>query len=77
MVIVKKNNYLAFVRDPRLGLGRRDLGRTLLKQSGCITEQIVQCGRYDDLWHIATENMIYYLHAWHDMGDNLCQKVDA
>lgn len=44
-----------FIRDPRFGLGRRDLGRELMKQSGVPAEYIVKAGRYDDLWHIPTD----------------------
>ena len=39
-----------FVRDPRYGLGRRDLGRVLLRESGATMDQVVECGRYDDLF---------------------------
>lgn len=39
-----------FIRDPRFGLGRRDLGRELMKQSLVSIEDIVKAGRYDDLF---------------------------
>lgn len=44
-----------FIRDPRLGLGRRDLGRKLMNISGCSIEQIVKAGRVDDLFHTKDE----------------------
>lgn len=47
-----------FVRDPRFGLGRRDLGRRLMKLSGVSPLNIVKAGRYDDLWHIPTDTNI-------------------
>lgn len=50
-----------FVRDPRFGLGRRDLGRELLKQSGTSAYNIVKAGRYDDLWHIPTKDNLTFL----------------
>ena len=52
-----------FVRDPRFGLGRRDLGRELMKQSKVLPNNIVKAGRYDDLWHIPTEFNLGYLKA--------------
>jgi len=38
------------IRDPRLGLGRRDLGRVLMKNTHCSIEQVVKAGRIDDLF---------------------------
>ena len=52
-----------FVRDPRFGLGRRDLGRELMKQSGVSADDVVLAGRYDDLYHIATNEFIEKLHV--------------
>ncbi len=47
-----------FVRDPRFGLGRRDLGRKLMSLSNVDASNIVLAGRFDDLWHIPTnENL--------------------
>ena len=42
--------FARFVRDPRLGLGRRDLGRVLMHMSGCSIDEIVKSGRVDDLF---------------------------
>lgn len=39
----------AFIRDPRHGIGKRDLGRKLLKQTEFPIHLIPQVGRYDDL----------------------------
>lgn len=50
-----------FVRDPRFGLGRRDLGRKLMKLSEVSAENIVLAGRFDDLWHIPTNENLNYL----------------
>lgn len=41
-----------FIRDPRHGLGRRDLGRELMKQSGVPANFIPTVGRFDDLYNI-------------------------
>jgi hypothetical protein len=40
-----------FIRDPRYGLGRRDLGRKLMSDTHCSIEQIVKAGRVDDLFY--------------------------
>ena len=41
-----------FMRDPRFGLGRRDLGRELMLQSGLDAEAVILAGRFDDLYTI-------------------------
>lgn len=48
----KEKIFSMFMRDPRFGLGRRDLGRKLLKDSGVSFEEIVKCGRFDDILYI-------------------------
>lgn len=44
--------FACFIRDPRHGLGRRDLGRHLMKQAGVDLELVPVAGRYDDLYAI-------------------------
>jgi len=39
-----------FIRDPRYGLGRRDLGRQLMAMSGVDLKNVVKAGRYDDIF---------------------------
>lgn len=51
-----------YIRDGRYGLGRRDLGRELMYQADVAPEDIVKAGRYDDLWHIARDVDLAYLH---------------
>lgn len=41
--------FAMFMRDPRLGMGRRDLGRYLIYYTRVSPENVVKCGRYDDL----------------------------
>lgn len=41
-----------FIRDPRFGLGRRDLGRKLMSDTYCNIYQIIEAGRVDDLFHL-------------------------
>ena len=47
----KEKLFSMMMRDPRYGLGRRDLGRVLMSQSGCTIDQIVSAGRVDDLFN--------------------------
>lgn len=63
-----------FVRDPRFGLGRRDLGRELMKQSEVPAEWIVKAGRFDDLWHIPTFDNLAYLATEVSFGNELAKK---
>lgn len=63
-----------FIRDPRFGLGRRDLGRELMKQSGVPAKYIVKAGRYDDLWHIPTTENLKYLAVQLATNNELAKK---
>lgn len=46
----KEKLFSMFIRDPRYGLGRRDLGRLLLTYSQATIDDIVTAGRVDDLF---------------------------
>ena len=70
----KEKVFSMFVRDPRFGLGRRDLGRRLMRLSGVTPENIVKAGRYDDLFHIPTNVNIDYLKEQLFSGDDLAKK---
>lgn len=59
----KEKVFSMFVRDPRFGLGRRDLGRKLMSLSKVLPDNIVKAGRFDDLWHIPTDFNLGYLKA--------------
>ena len=63
-----------FVRDPRFGLGRRDLGRRLMKLSGVEPSNIIKAGRYDDLWHIPTNDNLARLKFELKNGNELAKK---
>jgi len=63
-----------FVRDPRFGLGRRDLGRKLMQLSKVPFYDVVVAGRYDDLWHIPTSENLNYLRTKLNQGDELAKK---
>ena len=70
----KEKLFSMFMRDPRFGQGRRDLGRELLKQSGVNAQDVALCGRFDDLWHIPTEENISYLKQELLKGNELAKK---
>ena len=57
----KEKLFSMFVRDPRFGLGRRDLGRKLMYLSNVEPYNVVRAGRYDDLWHIPTDKNLELL----------------
>lgn len=63
-----------FIRDPRYGLGRRDLGRELMRQSKVAPEDIVKAGRYDDLYHIGSYDALNYLFDEISKGNVLAKK---
>lgn len=68
----KEKLFSMFVRDPRFGLGRRDLGRKLMELSQVNASNIVKAGRYDDLWHIPTDENLDYLK--NNLSDDLAKK---
>lgn len=53
--------FACFMRDPRLGMGWKVVGRELLKIAGVDPAGIVAVGRYDDLWRIGGPANIEYL----------------
>ena len=55
----KEQLFAMFIRDPRFGMGRRDLGRKLLSDTGCTIEQIVKSGRVDDLFFMERFDQVY------------------
>lgn len=70
----KDRIFSMFVRDPRFGLGRRDLGRRLMRLSGVSAANIVLAGRYDDLFHIPANDNLSYLKEKLFSGDELAKK---
>lgn len=68
----KEKLFSMFVRDPRFGLGRRDLGRKLMELSQVSASNIVKAGRYDDLWHIPTDENLKYLKD--NLSEDLAKK---
>lgn len=68
----KAKLFAMFMRDPRFGMGRRDLGRRLLKDTLCDYNQIVRCGRADDLWIIFKDTA-----DWHNILDYIKTVIDG
>ena len=66
--------FAMMIRDPRYGLGRRDLGRELMKLSSCSPEEIVKAGRYDDLVYIASDEALEYLRSEIEKDNELAKK---
>lgn len=70
----KEQMLAMYIRDPRFGMGRRDLGRKLLKLSKVDEKLIPLVGRYDDLYHIGTDKAVRILRTALENGDNLAKK---
>lgn len=70
----KEKLFSMFIRDPRFGLGRRDLGRKLLKLSNVNAEDIITAGRFDDLYNIANDDCLKKLYSELMNGNELAKK---
>lgn len=70
----KDKLFSMFVRDGRFGLGRRDLGRELMKQSGVSPEDVVKAGRFDDLLSNPTDENLALLKREIYKGNELAKK---
>ena len=68
--------FAMFIRDGRFGLGRRDLGRQLMRIADCSAEQVVKAGRFDDLFLSGTtkDEWINYLFNEVHKGNELAKK---
>lgn len=74
--------FARMMRDPRHGLGRRDLGRVLMKMSECSIDEIVTSGRVDDLFIInkttgdyeLSQDVLNYLYDECFKGNELVKK---
>lgn len=65
-----------FIRDPRFGLGWKDLGRKLLGLCKAPADVIVKVGCYKDLWKIGGEENIKFLYD-QILADNYLAKRHA
>ena len=70
----KEKLFARFIRDPRFGLGRRDLGRRLMKLADVDPNQVVKSGRFDDLYCLASDKYIDLLKEEVLKGNELAKK---
>ena len=70
----KEKIFSMFIRDPRYGIGRRDLGRKLMFLSKVKPSEVVKCGRFDDLLYIANDESIEYMIKECRNGNELAKK---
>ena len=70
----KEKIFSMFMRDPRFGLGRRDLGRRLMRLSKVSPENVVKAGRYDDLLSNPTNEALELLKKEVKEGNELAKK---
>ena len=75
----KAQLFAMMIRDPRFGLGKRDLGRHLMGMTKCSIEQIMKAGRADDLIFTCTssfsaKDLRDYLKAEIMKGNELVKK---
>ena len=70
----KEKVFSMFIRDPRFGLGRRALGRRLMRLSKVSAENTVKAGRFDDLLYNPTDENIEYLKKQLQEGNELAKK---
>lgn len=68
----KARLFAMFIRDPRKGLGFRDLGRELLKTTNAGLYAIITAGRYDDLWMMFKDNT----EKFHEALDFLKMEIE-
>lgn len=66
--------FAMFMRDPRFGLGRRDLGRALMLKSRVQPEDVVKAGRFDDLLESNSAAYFVYLYDQVKAGNELAKK---
>ncbi len=70
----KEKLFAMYMRDPRDGKGYRDLGRRLMELAGNTPEEILEAGRFDDLWHIPNYDNIGRLFKELYEGNALAKK---
>ena len=66
----KASKFAQFIRDPRYGLGKRDLGRRLLFNLRVNYKMILNCGRADDLFYAYTD-------SFKDLCDFLYEEIQV
>lgn len=70
----KEKVFSMFIRDPRFGLGRRTLGRKLMRLSKVDAKNIIKAGRFDDLLYNPTDENLEYFKKELYNGNELAKK---
>lgn len=72
----KDRLFSMFIRDPRFGLGKRDLGRRLMKLSKVSLEYVVKTGRFDDVFAVfgLSREVLDYAKKEIENGNELVKK---
>lgn len=71
----KAKIFAMFIRDPRFGLGKRNLGRALMFKARLTPEEVVKAGRYDDLFHVCERPLAFhYFESEIRKGNELAKK---
>ena len=68
--------FAMFIRDPRYGLGKRDLGRRLMKLSDVSLNNVVKAGRFDDIFTVfgLSKEVLDYAKKEIEAGNELVKK---
>ena len=68
--------FAMFIRDPHFGLGRRDLGRVLMKLSKVSLDNVIKAGRFDDVFAVfgITPEALDYAKKEIEAGNELVKK---
>lgn len=63
--------FAMMIRDPRFGLGQRNVGRRLMRLSGCTLNAFLVAGRADDIW-----KEFYGTEQWTQAADFLLRECE-
>ena len=72
--------FAMFIRDPRFGLGRRDLGRRLMSMTEVAIDDVIKAGRVDDVFFLEYDDfnnfaiVLDYLKTEIEKGNELVKK---
>lgn len=70
----KEKIFSMFIRDPRLGLGKRDMGRRLMQLSNVSLENMAKAGRYDDIALTKSNSAFDFLKKEIENGNETVKK---
>ena len=72
----KDKLFSMFIRDPRFGLGKRDLGRRLMKLANVSLDEVIKAGRFDDVFAVfgLSTEVLDYAKKEIENGNELVKK---